>query len=257
MDLRLSLIQKELFWEMPDANRAEFEEIIQGLVGVADLIILPEMFTTGFTMNAEKLAEPMNLHTQKWMRQMAKLSGAAICGSVVIKESGNFYNRFLWVEPYGGNEYVYDKKHLFSLAGEHEVYTAGTEAQIIEYKGFKIKPQICYDLRFPEWSRNTFSHETGLEYDLLLYVANWPAVRIEAWDTLLRARAIENQCYVAGVNRLGKDGNGISYCGHSAVFEPQGTRIQYSILEEVLNVKLSLETLLKYRDSFPAYKDQA
>ena len=198
--MKVAIIQTALIWENPNANRIQFEEKIRGIEQNVDLIVLPEMFSTGFTMNPETVAETMNGETISWMQTLAKHKNSAITGSLVIVENGKYYNRLVFVLPSGEIKH-YDKRHLFSLAGEEKVYTKGKTKLIIEYKGFKICPLICYDLRFPVFSRNVE------DYDVLLYVANWPKPRINAWNALLKARAIENMCYVVGVNRIGEDQN--------------------------------------------------
>jgi predicted amidohydrolase len=249
-DLRISLVQTDLHWHNPEANRAMLEEKIWNHNLQTDVIILPEMFTTGFTMEAEKWAEPMNLHTFKWMRQMASQTGALLLGSIIVKNGGRYVNRLLWLQP-DGLFHFYDKRHLFRMANEDRYYSKGDERLIGSWKGWKICPLICYDLRFPVWSRNV-----GLEYDLLVYVANWPELRITAWDALLRARAIENLAYVAGVNRVGLDGKGIPYVGHSAVIDPKGLYLlppQHA--DTIFNITLSGEELLKFREKFPAQLD--
>lgn len=216
--MKIAIIQTNLIWENPKANRAQLEQKINTISQPVDLIVLPEMFTTGFTMFPNDLAETMSGETVHWMREVAQTKQSAICGSIIIEENTNYYNRFVFVNP-NGEIKTYDKRHLFSLAGEHEKYTQGIEKLIIEYKGWKICPQICYDLRFPVFSRNTE------EYDLLIYVANWPKPRINAWDALLKARAIENMSFVIGVNRIGLDGNKHEYVGHSVVHDELGNRI--------------------------------
>lgn len=252
--LRISMLQTTLIWEDPTANRAVLEEKISGLEHTADLIILPEMFTTGFTMNTGK-AEVKGTHTQKWMKQMAEVSGSAVTGSYMAKENDGVYNHLLWVEP-GGREFSYRKKHLFRMAGEHKYFQAGSERIQIHYKDWKICPLICYDLRFPEWSRNSFNKENGdAGYDLLLYVANWPAVRVSAWEALLKARAIENLAYCAGVNRVGTDGNGVEYNGCSSAFDYKGNELIHSKKEETLHFSIKKDELLNYREKFPAYLD--
>jgi len=213
--LKLSIVQAHLQWENPAANRANFEDIIKKLAPETDLIILPEMFTTGFTMNAKPLAESMNGPTIAWMQSLAQELKVAITGSLIVQEAGAFYNRLVFVHPQGTLE-CYDKRHCFTLAGEHEVFSQGKKHLIIDYKGFKLCPLICYDLRFPVWARNT------QDYDVLIYVANWPKMRINAWDTLLKARAIENMSYCIGVNRVGLDANGYEYNGHSACYDALG-----------------------------------
>lgn len=250
-DLTLCLVQTFLHWEKPDANRAHFEELFSDIEGSPDLIILPEMFNTGFSMKAEELAEPMNLHTYKWLLNMAAQLNCHIGGSLIIKEENHYYNRFLCAGP-KGELYQYDKRHLFSFAKEDKHYSPGKENIVIDINGWKIRPQICYDLRFPVWSRNSIN-ET---FDLLLYVANWPEARIKAWSSLLNARAIENACYTAGVNRTGKDEMGITYNGQSAVNDFLGDRIlDCDIKEGLFNITLSKNRLMGYREKFPVLKD--
>ena len=213
--LKVALIQADLHWENADANRQMFDEKISSISEKVDLIILPEMFSTGFTMNATEMAETMDGVTVSWLKEKAMSLNCAITGSLIIQENDNYYNRLLFINSDGIIE-KYDKHQLFTLAKEHEVYTAGLEEVIIEHKGWKIKPQICYDLRFPVWARNT------KDYDVLLYVASWPKMRINAWDTLLKARAIENMAYCIGVNRVGTDGKGFEYNGHSSTYDILG-----------------------------------
>ena len=214
-NLKTAIIQADLFWENAEENRSLFSEKIEALRDQVDLIVLPEMFSTGFSMNAEQLAEAPDGPTFTWMKNMAISKRSAITGSVIIAEKGHFYNRLFFVFPDGSFK-KYDKRHTFTLAKENETYSAGDQRLIVEYKGWKICPLICYDLRFPVWARNTE------DYDLLLYVANWPETRIHAWDILLQARAIENMCYCAGVNRTGPDGNNYDYNGHSNVYDCLG-----------------------------------
>lgn len=216
--LKLALIQAPLEWENPAANRAYFLEKIHSISEIVDLVILPEMFTTGFTMNAAPNAETMDGTTVDWMKTLAKEKNVAITGSVIIQERENYFNRMLFVTPEGviGK---YDKRHLFTLAKEERTYSPGKEKVIIDYKGWKICLMVCYDLRFPVWSRNVE------DYDLLLYVANWPKARVNAWDILLQARAVENMAYCVGVNRVGFDGKGFEYVGHSAVYDVLGEEI--------------------------------
>jgi predicted amidohydrolase len=245
--IQLALIQSDLVWNNPIANRIYFDRQIKKLTEV-DIIILPELFTTAFCM--EGTPEQMDGETIKWMSSKAKESSAAICGSLIILENGKRHNRFVWVSPNGQIAY-YDKRHLFSLLKEESFFTAGTHRKIISYKGWKIFPQICYDLRFPVFSRN----DEG--YDLLLYVANWPSRRIEAWDKLLQARAIENQSYVAGVNRVGLDANKVSFPGHSAVYDALGQTVSYSADKaSILTAELSKDKLMSYRSKLPFLKDQ-
>jgi len=218
-EMKIAIIQTNLIWENPKANRDQFEQIINTITQHIDLIVLPEMFTTGFTMFPNNLAETMQGETVNWMLNLATDKNLAICGSIIIEENAQYYNRFVFTHPNGKIE-TYDKRHLFSLAGEHKQYTQGTEKVIIAYKDWKICPQICYDLRFPVFSRNVE------EYDLLIYVANWPKPRMFAWNALLRARAIENMSFVIGVNRIGFDGNTHEYVGHSQILDELGSTIE-------------------------------
>jgi len=217
-ELNVAAVQANLIWENTQANLNSFEKVIQEIDPSTDVVVLPEMFTTGFTMNPQNVAETMEGKTVQWMVDLASSKNIAIVGSVVIQESGNFYNRLVFVHP-SGRVQTYDKRHSFSLAGEDEVYTSGNEKLIVEYKGWKICPLICYDLRFPVWSRY------NNDYDVLLYMANWPKPRILAWDSLLKARAIENISYCIGVNRVGEDGNGFHYNGHTSGFDSLGAQI--------------------------------
>ena len=216
--LKIAFIQSDLVWEDPKQNRDNFKEKIEAITTAVDMILLPEMFTTGFTMNAAEYAETMQDKSVLWMQKMAALKNAVLVGSLIIKEDSKFYNRLLFVYPDGKIE-TYDKRHTFTLAGEHKVYTSGNSKVIIDYKGWKICPLVCYDLRFPVWSRNMEN------FDVLIYVANWPKPRILAWDTLLKARAIENMCYCIGVNRVGVDKLENEYCGHSATYDILGSNI--------------------------------
>lgn len=253
-DLTVSLIQADLHWEEIDANLAMFEELIW-CIDQTDLIVLPEMFTTGFSMNAEKLAEPPGGKTFKWMRQMATQRKVAITGSYMIKESGQYFNRLHFVYPDGSSQ-QYDKKHLFNLAAEGETFTPGQERLILEYKGWKIHPLICYDLRFPVWARSRKTHGELYEYDLLLYVANWPDTRVNAWDTLLRSRAIENLAYCVGVNRVGSDEAAKNYNGHSGAYSPKGDELVFSAGEEkILTTTLLVKEMQTYRNNFPFQAD--
>ena len=241
-ELKVTLIQSHLHWENPVANRAHFSELFNAIEVTTDLIVLPEMFTTGFTMNAQTVAEKTNGPTVLWMQEEAKKHQAAITGSLIIEDQGAYYNRLFFVQPDGSFE-TYDKKHTFTLAGEHKTFKAGNAFIQIEYKGWKIRPLICYDLRFPVWARNTDA------YDVLLYVANWPDRRVAAWDALLKARAIENMAYCIGVNRTGLDGNGHQYTGHSAAYDVLGAPISKEALEKefVETITLSKEHIVKNR----------
>lgn len=249
-DLKISIVQSPLHWESPAANLAMLEEKIWRHSDLGDLIILPEMFSTGFSMNAASLAEPMNLTSFKWMRQMAAQTGAVVTGSLIIKDKDAYYNRLIWMQPDGNYQY-YDKRHLFRMAGEHEVYSSGNKPLIVTLKGWRIMPLVCYDLRFPVWSRNQ-----GNVYDLLIYVANWPEARSQAWKTLLPARAIENVSYVAGVNRIGQDGKGISYSGDSGVFNMKGDLLSdFGDQDIIRTISLSATDLQSFREKFPAFLD--
>ena len=248
--LKITIIQSELHWEDPVANLEMFSNKIRDIEGETDLIILPEMFSTGFSMNAEKLAETSDGNTFRWMISEAKKYKTAITGSVIIYENNKFYNRLFFVFP-DGNFEKYDKKHTFTYAKENETYTEGTERLIVDYKGWKICPLICYDLRFPVWARNTD------DYDILIYIANWPKTRTVAWETLLRARAIENMAYCIGVNRVGIDGKNHEYIGHSVVYNALGKQISSSAFDEFTEtVVLDKEHIVKNRKQFQFLKDQ-
>ncbi|PKA82747.1 putative amidohydrolase [Ulvibacter sp. MAR_2010_11] len=249
--LSVTSIQSHLHWENPVANRKLFSEKFNSISEKTDLIVLPEMFTTGFSMHAERLSEETNGPTVQWMIAEAKKHNTAITGSLIISEAGNYYNRLFFVFP-DSSFTSYDKRHTFTLAGEDKVYSAGVEKCIINYKGFKICPLICYDLRFPVWARNTEA------YDVLLYVANWPVKRIVAWDTLLKARAIENMSYCIGVNRVGLDGNGHEYVGHSAVYDVLGAQISTPDFEKefVETVILEKEHILSNREHLQFLNDR-
>nr|WP_314835731.1 nitrilase family protein [uncultured Flavobacterium sp.] len=222
--MKTALIQSAIIWENPEANRNYFEQKINTISESIDLIVLPEMFTTGFTMNPETVAETMDGKTMGWLQSLAKAKKTAITGSLIVTDNNNFYNRLVFVFPSGEIQF-YDKRHLFTLAGEDKVYTSGTQKMIVDYLGWKICPLVCYDLRFPVFARNVEN------YDLLLYVANWPKPRINAWDILIKARSVENMCYTIGVNRNGVDNANLEYVGHSQavdflgnyILEPQET----------------------------------
>ena len=217
-ELKVALVQSNLVWENPEQNRHNFSSKIAEISESVDIIILPEMFTSGFTMNADQVAETMTGETIAWMKDLSKEKDAAITGSLIIKENDTFFNRLVFVHSNGEID-CYDKRHTFTLAGEHKVFKAGHHNVIIDFEGWKIKPLICYDLRFPVWARNTEN------YDLLFYVANWPKVRVSAWDALLQARAIENMSYCIGINRVGLDANNFEYSGHSAAYDALGKRM--------------------------------
>ncbi len=253
-DLNITLIQSTLYWQSINANLAMFEEKIWQIQEPTDVIILPEMFNTGFTMDTKACAEHPNGNTFRWMRQMAAQTKALVIGSIIVNDEGSFYNRLFWVEP-DGNFASYDKRHLFRMAEEHRYFKMGREKLIQTWKGWKICPLICYDLRFPIWSRNLLVDGMP-EYDLLIYIANWPEARVSAWNALLTARAIENLSYVAGVNRIGVDGKEIAYNGCSAVIDPKGDHLWFAKDEEAIKtIKLVAEDLITFREKFPALSD--
>lgn len=248
--IRVTTVQSKLHWEDVSANLSMFDQKLTGLKGQTDLIVLPEMFTTGFSMNAAKVAEKMDGRTVEWMAVQANRQQAVVTGSFIAEEEGAYFNRLIWMSP-DGTYKVYDKRHLFTLAGEQEVYQAGSEKLEISYKGWRICPMICYDLRFPVWSRNT------TDYDLLFYVANWPNTRSYHWRHLLIARAIENQSFVVGVNRTGKDEKGLHYSGDSAVIDYSGNILyQLSNQEGLATCSLDKEVLLQFRAKLNFLNDQ-
>lgn len=247
--LHLTLIQSDLIWEDAEANRIQFSKHISK-VKDTDVIILPETFVTGFSMDSLRLAEAMDGKSMQWMAQMADEKEVVICGSLIIQEGERIYNRFIWMKPDGSYE-KYDKRHLFRMGDEHLHFKQGKEKVIFEYKGWKICPMICYDLRFPVWSRN------DSQFDLLIYVANWPETRITAWEKLLYARAIENQCYVAAVNRIGIDGLGVNCIGNSMLINPKGDQLWKATdqTEEIKTIEISLDSLNAFRKKFPVHHD--
>jgi len=248
--MKIALIQTALFWENPSENRALLHEKMNSISQYVDLIVLPEMFTSGFTMNPEKVAETLQGETISWLKELARNKNCAITGSLVIQENKNYYNRLVFVFPSGEIKH-YDKRHLFTLAGEDKVYTSGAEKLIVNYKGYKICPLICYDLRFPVFSRNVE------EYDLLLYVANWPKPRVNAWDILLKARAVENMSYVIGVNRIGTDNNNLEYIGHSQAIDFLGNYIQEPLENEgVFIIELNKDEMLETRKKLAFLNDK-
>lgn len=250
MDINLTLIQSDLHWEDPAANRKQFSEKLQKLQEPTDLIVLPEMFSTGFSMRAEHLAEPMEGESMAWMHREAEGQNAVVMGSLIIQEGAHYYNRLIWMRP-NGTYATYDKRHLFGMAKEDEVYTAGEERLVVHCKNWKICPLICYDLRFPVWSRNDD------DFDLLIYIANWPQKRAAHWKNLLTARAIENQVYVVGVNRIGTDGKGYDYSGDSTVLEPAGGLLyQKSGEADVYQLNLSTDYLQEVRTQLPFLRDR-
>ena len=253
--LHFSLIQTSLFWEDKGANLDQLSQKINAIDQPTEIIVLPEMFSTGFSMQPEKLAENMDGPTVDWMRRTAAAKRAILAGSIIIEEGGQYLNRFIWMLPNGELGY-YDKRHLFGFAGEDQKYSAGNKRLIASVKGWKINLQVCYDLRFPVWARQNIANVGEEEYDVLLYVANWPEKRSHAWKTLLTARAIENQCFTIGVNRVGLDGNNIAHSGDSMVVGPLGEVLYHCAYEEdVFHISLQKEELVKTRQQFPFLKD--
>lgn len=249
--LTITLIQAELFWENKEVNIHHFTKLIEDIKEQTDVIILPEMFSTGFSMNASALAEKMDGPVVSWMKETAKKKQAVICGSLIIEEDEKYYNRFVWVGT-DGIVQCYNKRHLFRMANENDFYTNGTKKIIIEYKGFKIFPAVCYDLRFPVWLRRT----KQFDYDMMIVVANWPERRAQHWKALLQARAIENQCYVAAVNRVGNDGNGFLYSGESSLINPKG-EIFFQQANESFTKTFTIELaeVNEWRNNFKAIED--
>jgi len=249
--MRLTLVQTDLVWESPGENRARAEALLAPLAGQTDLVLLPEMFTTGFSMNAAALAEGMNGPTVRWLLRQASELHAAVVGSFICVEEGRFYNRLVVAFPEGSLQH-YDKRHLFGLGKEDQTYTGGQHRLLVEWRGWRICPLICYDLRFPVWSRQPLNEP----YDLLLYIANWPARRAHHWRALLPARAIENQCYVAAVNIVGADGNGIEYQGDSGVWDFSGQSLCLLTHQRgVFTAELSLGSLHAFRQQLPFLRD--
>jgi predicted amidohydrolase len=248
--LFVRLIQANLFWEDKQANLDHIEEHINASDQHTDVIILPEMFTSGFTLNAIEMAEDMNGPTLEWMSRIASQKNSALCGSIIISENDHYYNRFIWMNPDGNVQY-YDKRHLFTFASEEAHYSPGKSKLIINFKSWKICPLICYDLRFPVWSRNTS------QFDLLIYVANWPSPRAHAWKNLLISRAIENQCYTIGVNRVGEDANDLTYLGDSCVVDYNGIVLQHkSEIETSIFQTLDKNKMLEFRKNLNFLADQ-
>lgn len=247
--LKVALLQTQLHWEAAEANLNMVEQKTNKLASDLDLIVLPEMFSTGFTMNPDRVAETNEGESMSRLRALSVEKGFAICGSFVAEENSSFFNRFFWISE-GEIVSTYDKRHLFRMAEENQVYSSGSKDARIRFKGWNIMPRVCYDLRFPVWSRST-------DVDLQIYVANWPAARVSAWDKLLMARAIENQCYTVGVNRVGEDGNGIKYSGHSIAIDPRGDAISAEAHkeEEWIVATLDLASLNDFRKKFPVGLD--
>ena len=248
--MKVSVIQSNLFWENIDKNLSQFEHKIRNLANQTDLIILPEMFSTGFSMNPEKLAEAPDQKTFQWLKKMAKSTSAAITGSYIVVENEHFYNRLVWMQP-DGNFQTYDKRHLFSLSEEPAHYTAGKKKLFVQWKNWKICPLICYDLRFPVWSRNVEN------YDLLIYVANWPERRASHWRSLLVARAIENQAYTIGLNRVGMDGNEVYHSGDSSIIDFNGQILSHTAHNEaIITLELDFEKQQVFRNKYQFLVDR-
>jgi len=252
--MQIAAVQTNIFWEDPVSNYEHLDNLLKE-VSKVDLIVLPEMFTTGFTMNSMNVAEEGDGRTLKWMKELSVKKNAAVTGSVVIKEEGSFFNRLYWVEPSKEHQY-YDKKHLFRMADENRYYSQGKNRLITNFREFRICPMICYDLRFPVWSRN-INKDKNPVYDCLIYVANWPEPRTDAWTSLLKARAIENQAYVIGVNRVGQDGNKVNYAGGSSVFDTKGERLdQFKPgQQQVETIFIDKVALQDFRRKFPVSLD--
>lgn len=254
-DLKVILIQTALMWENIDANISMFDQYLDKIAHKVDLIVLPEMFNTGFTMQVDKCSEPNEGSTFRWMQQKAVSFKAVITGSVLTEDHGKYYNRMYWVKPDGTYDY-YDKRHLFRMGNEHKTMTQGNVQKIVELNGWKINLQVCYDLRFPVWSKNSYQ-DGNYAYDLLIYVANWPAIRRHAYLPLLNARAIENQACLLWVNRVGKDGNEIDHSGDTRAIDAKGLIVNeaQSYKEEILQVDLSAEELVGFRNKFTVGMD--
>lgn len=251
--LKVTLVQADLAWHDPAANRHKFAALLAPLAGQSDLIVLPEMFTTGFTMETKSVGEIAGGPSVDWMRGQASKLGAVITGSIATRDGDHYFNRLIWMRPDGTHEH-YDKRHLFRMAHEHDHYSAGTHRAVLEIKGWQVLPLVCYDLRFPVWSRNRIG--AGDAYDVLLYVANWPERRRHAWQTLIKARAIENLSYCVGVNRVGTDGGGIAYAGDSAAIDFLGQPMTAASEQEfVTTVVLDRAALEAFRAKFPAHLD--
>lgn len=249
-DLTVALIQADLAWEDIPGNLAGLDRLLAAPGPGADLVVLPEMFSTAFTMNAAALAEPADGPAMQWLRAAARRMDCVVAGSILTREQGRFFNRFVWMRP-DGSHAAYDKRHLFSMGGEHRTMTAGTTPTVVELKGWRFSLQVCYDLRFPVWSRNRFA-DGRHAYDVLVYVSNWPEARRSAYQALLPARAIENQAFVVWVNRVGTDGKGIFHSGDSAVYDPSGNAVARAGVgkEEVLLATLSAGSLSEQRSNF-------
>ena len=253
--LGCTLIQTQLHWEDKNANLQMLEQKINAISRQTYVVVLPEMFSTGFSMKPEQFAEKMDGPTVQWMKNLAASKKTIITGSIIVEENGNYFNRLIWMLPNGQYGY-YDKRHLFAYGEEDKHYTAGTKRLIASVNGWKINLMVCYDLRFPVWARQQFDEKQNFEYDVLIYVANWPERRSSAWKSLLQARAIENQCYVIGVNRVGNDGNNIYHSGDSMVIDPIGEVLyQKSDEEDLFTIQLSEKHLKEVREKFQFWRD--
>lgn len=248
--MKISVIQSDLEWENKSGNFLKLEKLIAPLNNNTDVVVLPEMFNTGFSMKPSELSEPADGETFEWMKSVALKGNFGLCGSYMVSSEGIFYNRWLFVSP-EGESWFYDKRHLFGMGEENKYFSCGKSRLIFTFRGFRISPYICYDLRFPVWSRNRN------EYDLAIYSANWPEARINVWDTLIKARAIENQCYVAGSNIIGIDGNGIKYCGNSLIINHRGEVISFAGTDKACSItkEISLVELIDFRTKFPVFND--
>lgn len=248
--IQITVVQPDIIWENIPANLERLEKIIAGIPPQTDIIILPEMFNTGFSMNPETLSEKPGSRTYSWMAETARGKNSAVCGSYIVEEDGLYFNRWLFVSP-DGSTFRYDKRHLFSPGNEDRLFKKGEEREVFSFRGIRICPTVCYDLRFPVWSRNRN------DYDLLINSANWPRSRRDVWLTLLKARAIENQCFVAGANRTGTDGTGTEYCGDSLIIGPRGEIIASDTMNKecLITATVSLMELDQFREKFPVLGD--
>jgi omega-amidase len=248
--MKISIVQPDLLWENKSGNFKNLEKLICPVYNKTDIVILPEMFSTGFSMNTELLSEESSGETFEWMNSISQMGNIGLCGSYIVKEGNKFFNRWMFVSP-EKESWGYDKRHLFSIGHEDKFFSPGKKRVVFSFRGVRISPYICYDLRFPVWSRNRN------DYDLMINSANWPESRHKVWITLLKARAIENQCYVAGSNRIGTDGNGINHCGDSVVINPRGEIIASAGKDEesLITVGISMEELTDFREKFPVMND--
>jgi omega-amidase len=249
--MKITLVQTDIAWENKKANYSKYESLLKELTGKTDVVVLPEMFNTGFSMASDQLAESMDGETMSWMREMSSDGGFGVIGSFIVVDNGNYYNRLVFIKP-DGDYCTYDKGHLFRMEKENMFYTKGSRPVIETFREWNFSLQVCYDLRFPVWCRNINN-----SYDILVYIANWPKSRRNVWNTLLLARAIENQCFVVGVNRIGRDRNDIDYCGDSVIVDPLGRVVAHTAQdnEEVITHNISLDELKLFREKFPVWID--